>query len=353
VAALPQPEHSTVAAVYRSYEAREAASGGHRPHLGASLIGHACERALWLTFHWARRSSFDGRLLRLFNTGQRAEAHFVDDLRAAGIEVHDVDAFGQQFRVSAHGGHFGGSMDGAGQGFPEAPAAWHVLEFKTHNAKSFKALQDKGVQASKPMHFDQMQTYMGLTGMERAFYLAENKDTSELYSERVHFDPVAFARIMARAERVITAPEPAARIHTDPAWFECKWCNFHPLCHGQAVPEINCRTCAHSTARLDGDARWTCERRGHDVDLVAQRQACDDHRFIPILLQRLGEQTGATDEPTGNATVHYQCADGRTFSNGAAPAYSSQEIAACDPALLGDARINQVKARWPEARVVA
>ena len=52
-----------------SYE--EAQGDGFREHLGASLIGKSCERALWYDFHWATRSRHEGRILRLFETGQR------------------------------------------------------------------------------------------------------------------------------------------------------------------------------------------------------------------------------------------------------------------------------------------
>lgn len=354
MADLPQPEHTAVQAIYRLYEQREAAGGGHRPHLGASVIGHACERHLWLLFHWCWREAFGGRMLRLFNTGQRAEARFVDELRGIGCEVHDVEADGQQFRVSAHGGHFGGSMDAALCGLPEAPKAWHVGEFKTHNDKSFKELGTKGVQAAKPMHFKQMQVYMGLTGMDRALYLAENKNTSELYAERVHFDVVEFERLMARAERVITAAEPPPRISADPAWFECKWCAFHPLCHAQQVPEVNCRTCAHSTPKMEGDGRWVCELNNQNLPITIQRTGCGGHRFIPILLERLGTQSGTTAEPSGNATVHFKTAEGGTFSNGLPPAFSSTEIAAAKhKSMLTDSMVQDVKQTWATAKVVA
>jgi PD-(D/E)XK nuclease superfamily len=354
MAALPQPEHSVVSAIYRSHEQREAAQGGHRAHLGASLIGHACMRYLWLTFRWARREAFDGRMLRLFNTGQRAESRFVEELRAIGCEVHDVDEFGRQFRVSDHGGHFGGSLDGAACGLPEAPKAWHVTEFKTHNAKSFDELAEKGVAKAKPMHHAQMTIYMGLTGMDRALYLAENKNTSALYSERVHFDPVQFAKLLERARQVITANEPPPRIHADPAWRQCKMCGFHDLCHGDQAPEVNCRTCAHSTPELDGDARWSCALHRADVDLATQRTGCAGHRYIPILLGRIGEQVGAMDEPDGNAAVRYRMADGREFVNGAAPAFASSEIAAAqNKAALGAEVLQSIKARAPGARVVA
>ena len=52
---------------------------------------------------------------------------------------------GRQWRVEAHGGHFGGSLDGVALGLLEAPKTWHVLEFKTHSVKSFADLVAKGV----------------------------------------------------------------------------------------------------------------------------------------------------------------------------------------------------------------
>ena len=61
-------------------------------------------------------------------------------------------------------------MDSALLGLPEAPKTWHVGEFKTHNQKSFDDLVKRGVEKAKPMHWDQMQAYMGLTGMERALF---------------------------------------------------------------------------------------------------------------------------------------------------------------------------------------
>lgn len=47
---------------------------------------------------------------------------------------------GRQFRVEAHGGHFGGSLDAVALGLLEAPKTCHVVEFKTHSAKSFAEL---------------------------------------------------------------------------------------------------------------------------------------------------------------------------------------------------------------------
>ena len=335
MATLPEPLHTTAAAIYKSYEAE--ADNGNRPHLGASLIGHACERYLWLTFRWVDAKRFDGRLLRLFKAGNDFEPRIVAELRRIGVEVHDVTPDGKQWRVSAVGGHFGGSLDGAARGFAEAPKTWSVVEFKTHSAKSFADLVKNGVQKSKPQHFAQMQTYMGLTGMERAMYIAENKDTSELYTEWVHFDPVEFAKLQARAERVIGANEPPLKISNDPSWWTCKLCDFHDHCHGEAAPAVNCRTCAHSTPQLNGDAVWTCGPSADadpELTINDQRKGCGGHRYIPILLERF-----ATQKDYVNGDVVYETEAGE-FANGdpANGALSSQEILDCaQKVMLADA----------------
>lgn len=326
MAAIPQPVSGTVRAIYAEYERRRS-KDAPRGYLGASVIGHACDRYLWLSFRWAGAEAFDGRMLRLFDQGHRAESRFVDELRSIGAEVHDVTEAGGQFAVEACRGHFRGHMDGCARGLPEAPKTWHVLEFKTHNARSFKALQADGVRASKPMHWAQMQVYMLLTGMERAMYLAENKDTAELYEERVHLEKVEAERLVQRAQRIISAVEPPQRLSTDPAWFTCKYCPFHQQCHGTAVPAVSCRTCTHVTPHPEGG--WGCSLWLHEqLPTEHQAKGCAEHRYIPILLERIAKPVAA--DPDKN-TVTYEAPDGGTFTNASPPGgFTSAEIHACE-----------------------
>src|SRR5687768_13352697 len=184
MATLPPPPSPTVDAIYAAYESRE--RGGFRSHLGASIIGNECERSLWYSFRWATRVQHAGRLLRLFQTGHLEEARLVKDLRAAGVTVMDVDPnSGKQWSFAAVDGHFGGSADGIVIGLLEAPKTAHLLEVKTHNQKSFAALQKHGVEKSKPNHYAQMQVYLSMLGLERAFYLALNKNDETIHSERI------------------------------------------------------------------------------------------------------------------------------------------------------------------------
>jgi len=347
VAAIPQPEHTTARAVVQWRE--RTTDTGHRPHLGASVIGHSCDRHLWLMFRWAGSEAFDGRVLRMFERGRREEALVHEELRGIGCEVWADDGTGQ-YRVAAVAGHFGGSLDGVVVGLPEAPKATHVLEVKTHGAKSFADLKKKGVRESKPMHWQQMQTYMHLADIDRALYYAVNKDTDELHIERIERDPAEGERILARAQKIVTASEPPLRLSEDPDYFECKWCRFKPQCHGTEAPEVNCRTCAHSTPTLAGDAQWTCGKTNRPgvIPINVQRAGCASHLYIPPMLDRIGKPVDGDE-----SSVVYESEHGR-FVNGPPPGFSSAEIRAAEHKdMLCDPGVQSIKGQFEQARLVA
>ena len=280
MAELPAITSLTREAIFAGYEAD--ASDGFRSHLGASLIGKACERALWYDFRWTTKARFDGRVLRLFETGNREEERLVRNLRRTGATVLEVDPeTGRQFRVQAHGGHFGGSLDGVAIHLLEAPKAWHVLEFKTHSNKSFTDLVAKKVRESKPQHFAQMQIYMNLMGMNRAMYLAVNKDTDDLYVQRVEADVAYTEQLLEKARRIIFAPTPLPRISEEPSWYQCRLCDHADVCHGSRAAEVNCRTCLHSSPVEGG---WHCDRHQKPLSEVDQRTGCEQHLYLPPLV---------------------------------------------------------------------
>lgn len=361
MALIPDPRNTTVGAIIKGYEDR--ADDGLRPHLGASLLGNECARALWYTFRWATRRRFDGRMLRLFLTGTLEERRFIHELRQIeGVELHDRDpGTGEQFRFSAVGGHVGGSMDACAVGLPEAPKSWHVVEFKTHKDKSFADLCKKGVAAAKPLHHAQMQCYMGWSGMERALYLACNKNTDDLYGERVRFDQAAFLELMAKAERVVAATEPMEKLNQDPAWYQCRLCDHHPVCHGGDMPAVSCRTCAHATPCMTRPSGvWRCEWHDKVLQADEQKRACQEHLFIPPLVG-FAEPVDA-----GEGWVAYRRRDtGCIFINAGADAmpntqlmadevpaiYSSLELAT-NPGMAGDQMVDAIKTTF-DARVTA
>ena len=312
------------------------ADDGLRPHLGASQIGKPCERALWYSFRWAKPGGFEARMLRLFARGQREENTFVDLLRNAGVTVstHNPNT-GQQFSFKTS--HFGGSMDGACVGLPDAPKTWHVIEMKTHGEKSFNALVKTGVLKAKPEHYAQMQSYMAWTGMERALYMAVCKNTDRLHLERIDFDKAEADRLFAKAQRIVDAVEPPPGISERPDWYECKLCDYHDLCHSSDVPLPTCRSCAHVTPITDG--QWHCTRNNKLLDVPAQKAACQSHRYIPALLVRFADVVDANTE--ANWIKYQHRVTGNEFINGLPPeGYESVEIYSLeDKKALGDASV--------------
>jgi hypothetical protein len=340
VPAIPDTGTTTVAAIYAAIAS--ASREERRAHLGASILGRECRRALWLAFRWSDEPLTDGRIFRLFRRGQLEEAQFVRDLRAAGVTVHDVDERGQQFRFADVGGHVGGSMDAAVLGLVEAPKTYHVAEFKTAGAKPFADLVKHGVEKSKPEHWAQMQLYMHWTGMERAYYLAVCKDTDELHGERVKYDKAAAEALIAKARAIVTAPEPLERISEKPEFFTCKFCSARPVCHEKRIPAPSCRTCVHATPELDGDARWSCAFRRCDLTLAEQRVGCPDHVYIPQLVPLEfveGDEAGNFAE--------YKRPGGEVLRNGSGDkaVYTSAELYAAQDDLtrLDDATLNWLR----------
>lgn len=346
MADISQHTDTIVAAIYEQYKKRGDAEQA-RTYLGASIIGNECSRALWYAFRWAAKEDFDGRMYRLFQSGHLAEPRFIADLRSIGATVWDVEpATGKQFGMVDHGGHMRGHCDGVAKGIPGGGNKPHLLEFKTHSAKSFADLKKKGVKAAKPTHFAQCQWYMGKMGLERALYLACSKDSDELYSERIEFDRVEFERIQAKAERIIFATEPPAKLSNDPKFYLCNWCNFNGICHGHQVPAVSCRSCVHSTPERtpETEGRWSCAKAGPDssIPVEAQRTGCGQHLPLPFLL------TYADAVDAGDGWVEFKRKDsgaefvvatpGSTHPYPHFPIYSTQEISAaadhraiCDP----------------------
>jgi hypothetical protein len=148
---------------------------------------------------------------------------------------------------------------------------------------------------------------MHLTGITRVLYVSVCKDTDALHIERIAADPAEAERLLEKAGRIIHAQHPPARISEDPAWFECRMCDHHPVCHGEGGAAVTCRSCLHATPVEGG---WHCARYDRKLSPTDQRIACSKHLFIPDLVP--GEVTDA-----GGDFVAYRMADGSTWLNDA------------------------------------
>lgn len=342
---------ATTQAIYDYWKAK---GGSEKPrsYLGMSSIGHECERALWYGFRHSTREEFDGRLYRLFNRGHREETVFAEELEGIGCTVHLTDEEGNQFGFSDFGGHFKGHMDAAILGVLEAPKTWHLGEFKTHSDKSFKDLVKLGVQASKPVHYAQMQIYMYYGSMIRALYVAVNKDTDEIYTERAWYDAKFANAIRAKAGRIIASPQPPERITERRDDFRCRFCSARSLCHGSVAPEpavplpaLSCRQCVHATPETDSDhGRWSCAKHGKTLSRHAQDNPCGDLLLIPGLIT-FAEPINAHKTPSGQDVIEFKnLTDGAIWYHGPdsdAGHYTAKDLMVLPVDLIGGDEVKQ------------
>ena len=319
------------------WRARERAhSEVPRTYLGASAIGAECDRQLWYQFRHVYRQQFEGRMLRLFETGHLEEPRIYADLEAIGIEVQPFNPeTDRQFQVSVFGGHGKGHTDGRGRS--EAwfgDPAWRLLECKTHSAKSYAGVVAHGVRAAKPQHYAQMQVYMhlGEGGMREALYIAKNKDNDDLYPEIVPYDADDAEAIMARWERIIFAQAAPAKLHENPAIPPCKWCPAREHCHGAAPALLSCRTCAHAEPQQDGT--WKCDKPGRRYG-----RPCDDHLYRPDLVP-----LSTAEQLQEDGTIEYRGQNGRRFLAGPS-GMSSEQLESQRPWSTQDADRPARKAR--------
>ncbi len=271
-----------------------------RSHLGASIVGQDCGRAIWYSWRWATKVLFSGQMLRLFNRGHLEEGRFIALLLTIGCQVYQQDGAGKQYRISHVNGHMGGSGDGVVKGLPDIPDVYALGEFKTHGEKSFVKLAGDnwrehidwhlgltkesaqftgtGVREAKPEHYAQMQTYMAKMRLTVALYVAVNKNTDDIYCELVPLVEHHAQQYLDRGETLINSDLPPKKLSESPGFWKCRFCDHKGVCHMGNAPERNCRTCAFSHPVLDQPGgKWFCRMREVEIAKDVQLTGCEHY----------------------------------------------------------------------------
>lgn len=262
--------------------------GGHRSHLGASLIGRECKRYLWYVFRWCLHEKHSGRQQRLFNRGHREEARFIEWLEGIGFKVwfenrdEAPNEKGEypQYRISDVMGHFGGSLDGIAV-LPERYGIEEpvLLEFKTNGTGAgFNKLADDGMPIAKPEHFAQTSTYGKKYNFRYCVYLNINKNDDSLHIEVVKLNHNLGEQMIMKAEQIIMSQTAPARLSDNPTFHKCGYCHMKDVCHKGAVVEVNCRSCAF--ARPVENAEWFCEVHNGNIPKDFIAKACPSYKAI-------------------------------------------------------------------------
>jgi hypothetical protein len=215
-----------------------------RDYLGMSIIGHACERKLWYDVHDPLSEQFTAETLKRFEDGHRSEDLMAYRLRLApDVQLWTVDPdTGKQFECIDFDGKFKGHLDGVILGLYQAPKTPHVWEGKCVNEKKFalfrKLKAERGEKATlrewDKVYYAQAQCYMGYFDLQRHYLTVCTPGGRDWDSVRTEFDKEMFMAMKDRAQRVLEAEAPLAKLSYNPSWFECKFCNYHSRCHSEA-----------------------------------------------------------------------------------------------------------------------
>lgn len=260
----------------------EQSKEGHRRKLGASKIGEPCHRKLWFLFRWCVLEKFDARMHRLFEHGNLAEPRFINWLRNIGATVHSHHENGDQYKMSDLDGHFAGKLDGICILPPKYGIDEPILlECKTiGTGKPFTDAVKHGMSMEKPEHYIQACVYATdpQYNFRYCLYMLLNKNDDSLHVELISINKQVGKNIREKAKLIIYSQTPPDRVSKDAAYVKCKYCVANKVCHENAPPLRNCRSCRHASPAPD--AQWQCAKYAMTIPLEYVPNGCEEYEQL-------------------------------------------------------------------------
>lgn len=212
-----------------------------RTYVGASAIGHECERSIQFEYAGApRESDFGPATLRRFDQGhvgeELARAWFQD----AGFDLTQKNQrTGQRFRWTQLDDQASGEPDGVFIGGPPVfayPAMW---EHKYVGLKTFREIEKHGLKKARPGYWMQVQinmAYLDLTEHPTVFTVTAGDDGQQLHL-LIEYDAEGAQMTSDKAVRIVKATQAGdllPRPFPSRDYFACKSCFFVARCWGMA-----------------------------------------------------------------------------------------------------------------------
>lgn len=187
-------------------------------------------RYLWYRHRNTPATSPPGQTLRLFQLGKLIENQHVEDLMSAGYYVHSRQ---KEVKMTWGSITLTGHIDGIIERLMESDKP-HLLEVKSAKATEFEKCKKLGYSAWHPSYGWQVQVYMLGMKLQRCLVQVINKNTSELYDERIKLDK---QKILKRMEKVFTAISGDLPSRNCPRadWYLAKSCKFFKICWGDKL----------------------------------------------------------------------------------------------------------------------
>jgi hypothetical protein len=205
-----------------------------RDYLGASQIGHLCERAIWYSFNGYEEKEKTAKGVFAIEDGHRTEELVVERLnKVSGVKVHS-----RQNGFTDFDGKFKGHIDGIIDGLLQAPKTSHLFEVKCCNEDKFKKLdkekRERGEKSALEhwdiVYYAQAQIYMLKMGLDRHYLVCALPGGRDMISVRTDLNTERANGYLKRAHRVINATFAPDRVAENSDFYICKFCNFKAEC---------------------------------------------------------------------------------------------------------------------------
>ena len=205
-----------------------------RSYLGASIIGHECDREV--QFSWWVRPLLPARIKTIFARGHFHEARIREQLIGAGFAFAPPAAL----EFSALDGYLQGHADGIVIAAPAMPGVYFetpcVWECKALNAKNWRAVARDGLTKVFPRYSVQVSVYQFYIGKPNpALITCVNSDSCEVLHFVLPFNATRATQAIERATRIIAATragELLPRFTDNPNDLRCRWCSHKQKCWG-------------------------------------------------------------------------------------------------------------------------
>ena len=218
---------------------------GPRFYMGASMVGHSCDRYVWMNYRGFKGDSENpfqqgedhpGRVFGIFQMGHDIEAVIVDALKDRGI-LEDTQTLIKEDVVRGHA-----------DGVLRIDGERVLLEIKSANKRRFDLFKKNGVEKTNIQYFVQMHIYMHFLLIQKAVFLVVSKDSFHIHEEEVPYNRKIAVDAVERARRLSTSKEPDAGFDKDAP--ECVFCDYRKYCHAGIKVDVGkkaCLNCAHLT----------------------------------------------------------------------------------------------------------
>lgn len=208
-----------------------------RTYLGASAIGHDCERQMLFELAGAmREKQFGAATLRKFDLGHVLEGMCKGWLIDAGFDVKQRDRSGNLYYYEQLDGRFKGHVDGVIVDGPAVPTLKYpcLWEHKGVGNATYSKVKREGLKKASPGYYAQVQIYMGYLGLDQCLFTVTAAEDGEQQHLIVEFDQERAQYYSDRAVRVVKSlvvGELLPRPFKDQSFWICQTrCDFVERC---------------------------------------------------------------------------------------------------------------------------